>query len=124
MTIRWAGIVVTAALAGGCYGGTLERPYVAQVGGDAVRGATIIASEGCGGCHIVPGIRGAHGLVGPPLTSFGRRAYIAGRVANSPANLVRWIYDPHLIDPETVMPRLGLTEQQARDVAAYLYTLR
>jgi len=102
----------------------MERAYVAQIGGDPHRGAAIIRSVGCAACHTVPGIRGANGLVAPPLDFFSRRAYIAGRVANNPPNLIRWIEDPRQIDPETVMPRLGLSEQQARDVAAYLYTLR
>jgi len=88
------------------------------------RGKQIIRDTGCGACHTVPGIRGATGLVGPPLNVFSRRAYIAGRLANTPENLVRWIMNPHEVDPETVMPALGLNEQQARDVAAFLYTLR
>lgn len=49
---------------------------------------------------------------------------IAGELPNSPANLVRWIKDPKSVEPGTDMPDLGLTDQQARDVAAYLYTLR
>ena len=79
---------------------------------------------GCGGCHTVPGVNGASGMVGPPLGSWSRRSYIAGNLANTPENLVRWIMDPHAIEPGTAMPDVGLDEQQARDVAAYLYTLQ
>lgn len=93
-------------------------------GGDARRGAQLVHDIGCGSCHTIPGIRGARGLVGPPLYFFSRRTYIAGQLPNTPANLVRWIMDPPAIEPGTAMPRLGLDEQQARDVAAYLYTLR
>jgi cytochrome c len=49
---------------------------------------------------------------------------IAGELPNSPDNLVRWIKDPKAVEPGTAMPDLGLTDDEARDVAAYLYTLR
>jgi cytochrome c1 len=62
--------------------------------------------------------------VGPPLTSFARRTYIAGEVPNTLEYLVRWIEMPQAIEPGTAMPNLGVTEDQARDIAAYLYTLR
>lgn len=115
---------VAALLAAGCSGGRTESVYIAATGGDVARGRQVIFDAGCGACHRVPGVRGAAGLLGPPLDVFARRAYIAGRVANKPENLVKWIMDPHTVDPQTVMPRLGLDEQQARDVAAYLYTLQ
>lgn len=124
---RTFGIAVAlwvAATAAACSGGRTESVYMAASGGDVARGQQIIREKGCGACHTVPGIRGAKGLVGPPLNVFSRRAYIAGRLANTPENLVRWIMNPHDVDPETVMPALGLNEQQARDVAAYLYTLQ
>jgi cytochrome c1 len=73
---------------------------------------------------MIPGVRDARGLVAPPLMMFGRRTFIAGEVPNTPENLVRWIQSPQSIEAGTAMPALGLTEQQARDVAAYLYTLR
>jgi cytochrome c1 len=73
---------------------------------------------------MIPGIKGADGLVGPPLILFARRTYVAGELPNTPDNLIRWIRDPPAVEPRTAMPALGLTEQQARDVAAYLYTLR
>lgn len=93
-------------------------------GGDARRGAALIAQFGCGGCHTVPGVRGADGNVGPPLTRFGDRVYIAGMLRNRPAELVRWIRAPQSVVPGNVMPDMGITEPQARDIAAYLYTLR
>jgi putative membrane protein len=93
-------------------------------GGDAARGADVIRARDCGTCHRIPGIRGADGLVAAPLTLMARRMYIAGRVPNEPEAMVRWILSPQEIDPRTAMPDFGLTEQQARDVAAYLYTLR
>jgi cytochrome c len=79
---------------------------------------------GCGACHVIPGVEGATGLVGPPLTHWSGRVYIAGNLANTPDNLVRWIRDPQGVEPGTAMPNLGVTEADARDIAAYLYTLR
>ena len=61
-------------------------------------------------------------MSGAPKIS--RRTFIGGEIPNSPANLVRWIEAPESIEPRTGMPHLGLTPLEARDVAAYLYTLR
>ena len=94
------------------------------VSGSPERGEQLVRSFGCGSCHTIPGIRDARGLVGPPLFFFSRRTYIAGQLPNTPDNLVRWIQDPQAIEPGTAMPTLGASEQQARDMAAYLYTLR
>ena len=84
----------------------------------------MIVNYGCGSCHTIPGIRGANGLVGPPLFWFSRRTFIAGELPNTPQNLVHWVQAPKTVEPATAMPTLGLNDQQARDVAAYLYTLR
>lgn len=92
--------------------------------GDAGRGAALIEALGCGTCHVVPGIDGARGKVGPPLTRFARRQYIAGALVNTPGNLVRWITDPQGIEPGTAMPDLSVTEAQALDIVAFLYTLQ
>lgn len=112
-----------AAVATGCDDGrAVARAEVA--GGDPARGAAVIRDAGCGACHTIPGVDGARGLVGPPLTSWSRRSYIAGSLPNSPENLVRWISDPPSVEPATAMPDLDLSAGEARDVAAYLYTLR
>jgi cytochrome c1 len=92
-------------------------------GAEPDRGRLAIASYGCGSCHVVPGVRGARGTVGPPLTDFGRRQYIAGALVNTPENLIRWIRDPQAVEPGTVMPVLGVSETDARDIAAYLLGL-
>lgn len=100
-----------------------ETRYVV-VGGDADRGKAAIASYGCGSCHTIPGVRAATGMVGPPLTMWSRRTYIAGEVPNTPEFLVKWIETPQTIEPGTAMPNLGVPEGHARDIAAYLYTIR
>jgi cytochrome c len=101
-----------------------DRVETIVMGGDSERGRTSLAGFGCGSCHVIPGVRGASGMVGPPLTMFARRAYIAGRLPNDPDNLIRWLQDPQGVEPGTAMPNLGVGPPVARDMAAYLYTLR
>ena len=91
--------------------------------GDAIRGTAAIQAYGCGACHTIPGIGGADANVGPPLTKIALRSYIGGVIKNTPENLIRWIQNPPAIDPQTAMPHLGVSEPEARDIAAYLYTL-
>ncbi|MEV4703125.1 c-type cytochrome [Actinoplanes sp. NPDC049316] len=91
--------------------------------GDPARGERLISTYGCGSCHTVPGVKGANGLVGPPLTKFGSRSYIAGELVNSGPNLRHWVMDPQAVEPGTAMPDLGVTSTDARDIAAYLFTL-
>jgi cytochrome c1 len=93
-------------------------------GGNAHAGKIEIRKYGCETCHTIPGVPGARGLVGPPLTGVGNRTYIAGELPNTPANLMTWIQHPHAVEPHTVMPEMGVTEADSRDIAAYLYTLR
>ena len=107
-----------------CVGDNTTRPYSIETGGNAHRGAQLITQYRCGACHVIPGIHDARGMVGPPLIYFGLRTFIAGEVPNTPDNLVHWIRDPKSIESGTAMPTLGLSDQEARDVAAYLYTLR
>jgi cytochrome c len=107
----------------GCAGGG-HQSVVTVMGGDAGRGAQAIGAYGCGSCHVIPGIAGATGTAGPPLTAFGVRTTIAGEVPNTPEQLVGWIMNPQAVEPRTVMPNLGVRAADSRDIAAYLYTLR
>lgn len=115
-------ILVTGVV--GCQEAAGRESRYAIVGGDADRGKAAIQMYGCGSCHIIPGVRDANGMVGPPLIMWSRRTYIAGEVPNTPEFLVRWIQMPQAIEPGTAMPNLGVTEGRARDIAAYLYTLK
>lgn len=117
-------LTVVLALAALC--GCAESEQSAQhtvPGGDVERGELLIAAYGCGSCHIIPGISGADGVVGPPLTDWAARQWIAGNLWNEPANLVAWLHDPQAIEPGTGMPSQGVTEEEATHMAAYLYTL-
>jgi cytochrome c2 len=116
-------VVMVAAVVAAC-ASTPTRESPPQVpGGDPRRGAAAIERSGCGACHVIPGISGADGTVGPPLTDFAHRGYIAGELPNNGDNLIRWVMDPQEVEPGTDMPDLGIGEAEARDIAAYLFTL-
>ena len=93
-------------------------------GGDAARGQELIRSYGCGSCHTIPRVPGAESSVGPSLAGEAVRAYIAGVTPNTPENMIRWIMDPPSIDDKTAMPNLHVNATDARDIAAYIYTLQ
>jgi mono/diheme cytochrome c family protein len=105
-----------------------ERPAdgAAQVvdAPDATRGRRAVQQYACATCHTIPGVVGAEATVGPPLGAMGRRAYIAGVVPNTDAEMVRWLRDPRAVHARSAMPNLGVSERDARDMAAYLRTLR
>jgi cytochrome c len=102
-----------------------EIPVEQRVtGGDPVRGRVAITETGCNACHVIPGIPGPHGNLGPPLEHFSRRALIAGVVPNQPTELIRFIRDAPSLEPATAMPRMPISEAAATDIAAYLMTLR
>lgn len=101
-----------------------ERPPPPGVSGDAEAGRLMLRQYGCGACHRIPGVATADGNVGPPLERLAEQVYIAGVIPNTPENLVRWIRAPQSVEPATAMPDLKVTEGHARDMAAYLYTLR
>ncbi len=84
----------------------------------------LLRQFGCGACHAIPGVAAAGGRMGPPLAAVARRAYLAGVLPNTPENMVDFIRAPNVADPLTAMPDLGVTEAHARDMVAYLYTLR
>lgn len=120
-----AGLVLMAVGAiAGCTGTPATHLSSIDTDGSPQHGRELIAQYGCGACHVIPGVHAARGLVGPPLFFWSRRTIIAGELPNTPENLERWIENPPAIEPGTAMPNLGVTPAQARDMAAYLYTLQ
>jgi cytochrome c1 len=117
-------LLAALMLGGGCRGGKTEGEYTIATGGSPRRGALLIREYGCGTCHTIPGVREADGVLAPPLLWFARRSFIGGVVPNTPDNLVQWIVAPQSLEPHTAMPAVGVNPHQARDIAAYLYTLR
>jgi cytochrome c oxidase subunit 2 len=99
-----------------------QRAAPAEPTGAAAEGRAVYARSACVGCHTIQGV--SAGTLGPDLTHFGsRRTLAAGMVPNTAAHLVAWLRDPQRLKPGAKMPALGLTEAEARAVAAYLLAL-
>ena len=105
-----------------------EPPAAASVAAagepDPDRGRNALQQYACIACHRIPGMTGAEALVGPPLDGIAARGYLGGILPNTPENLVRWIRSPQSVSPLTAMPDLGVSERDARDMAAHLRTLK
>lgn len=119
-TLAAVGVSVAVVAANGC-GNSDQAPSAKR--GDPDLGKHIADRAGCGSCHRIPGISSARGAVGPPLQGIANRAYLAGVLPNTFDNMVLWVATPELAVPNTAMPNVGLSEQEAENVAAYLYTL-
>ncbi|MDK4702248.1 c-type cytochrome [Rhizobium sp. CNPSo 4062] len=121
-----AAIAVLCALVGANWAKNWQqRLQIARVlteGGDPSRAPPIFRRYGCTGCHQIPGIAGADGQVGGTLEGLQKRVYIAGVVNNTGDNLVHWIVAPQDFSPNSAMPKTGISQAEARDLAAYLYT--
>lgn len=119
-----AAALLAAACTGACglgeAGPAADAPPAAQV----ERGRVLLAQYQCGGCHAIPGVAGARGVAATSLAGFGRRSYVAGRLPNDAAHLAAWIAEPAAHVPHTTMPALGASAAEARDMAAYLLSLR
>lgn len=124
ITLIWrllSGIIIVAVFSS-CTGevnGVPEERLISDA--SFSNGRTLIANYGCGSCHSIPGVAGADSMAGPPLEAFYQRTYIAGKLPNTLDNLIQWLQDPQSIVPGNAMPNLGVTESEARDIAAYLY---
>ena len=100
-----------------------DRSYRTVPQGEPQRGLQLLSRYQCGSCHAIPGAV-SHSLnSAPSLAGFGRRSYIAGRIPNDARHLQQWLQDPKALFPQTTMPDLGVTPDDARDIAAYLMSL-
>lgn len=120
----FAASAIVCVILAGCNEGKVTRSVSVGMLGNSQHGRQLIESYGCGACHMIPGVHDARGMVGPPLLHFSERTMIAGELANTPPNLTHWIQHPKQVEPNTAMPELGVTQDEANDIAAYLYTLR
>jgi cytochrome c2 len=126
---RWLagalGLGVLLIAAGSAYYGvtrhTEKQMAMTLTGGDPDKAPVLLRRYGCGGCHTISALKGADGKVAPPLDHLRQRVYIAGGLQNTADNLVHWIVTPESIRPGSAMPNSGITEPEARDVAAFLY---
>lgn len=92
-------------------------------GADPARGLAAIERAGCGSCHTIPGLRWPEGKTGPSLEGFAERGLIAGALPNRPDVLAGFVRNAPAMLPGTTMPPMPITEEESRDVAAYLYTI-
>ena len=126
---RWPWIAITISLAAVAYAAANhvadehQRSAVATAltNGDASLAPLIFRKYGCAGCHTIPGIPGADGQVGGSLAGLSKRLYVGGVLTNTPDHLLDWIVSPERFSPKTAMPPTGISEAEARDLAAYLY---
>lgn len=101
-------------------------PVEAPLAEDAAiaRGKAAAERLGCGACHDMPGIDWPEGRTGPSLAGFGDRALIAGSLPNRTARLAEFVRDAPALVPESGMPAVLMQDGEARDIAAWLSSLR
>lgn len=102
------------------------QPAAAQpVAGDAERGRTLVPQYACNACHVIPGTTGPQGSLAPTLAGLASRPTISyGAVQNTPANLRQFIQNPGSLNPQSAMPSIGIPDNDAQDITAFLVTLR
>ncbi|GAA0414119.1 c-type cytochrome [Massilia aurea] len=114
-------LLCAAVLASGC---AKEEPASRVSGGDPERGRLLVQQYQCAACHFIPEVQGPNGDAGPSLESMGRLSYIAGSIPNQPENMIRFLQNPPAVKPGTLMPALGITDDEARHMAAFMYSLK
>lgn len=119
--MRAGSLVLCALLASAC--GKQDEPTRVE-GGDPERGRLLVQQYQCAACHFIPEVQGAGGDAGPSLEYMGRLSYIAGGLPNQPDHMIRFLMNPPAVKPGTLMPALGISEPEARHMAAFMYTLR
>lgn len=115
------GWLLLAVVLAGC--GTRLTDETAVVDGEPAAGRVALQEYGCISCHHIPGVASPSGRVGPPLADLADRRTIAGVLPHTPPNLARWIQDPQDVAPGTIMPDVGVTDEDVLDIIAYLYAL-
>jgi cytochrome c len=117
-------LVAALVLAGAACGPNRIEAARALTGGEPERGRELVRRYSCGSCHVIPGVSEDIGKLGPTLDGVAGRARLGGQVPNTPENMKSWIRDPHAMKRGSGMPKLGVSSDDARDLAAFMYTLR
>jgi mono/diheme cytochrome c family protein len=90
---------------------------------DAARGQSLFDAKGCIACHQ---LNGKGGDVGPSLTTqvpeFPVGTWVGDKLQGG--WIYRWLRNPQALLPDTLEPNLGLSDQEALDLTAYLLTLK
>lgn len=93
-----------------------------QVEAGAPPGKALFQQKGCVACHTIQGV--STGTVGPNLSRQGANPQVAGVLPNNKDNVVKWLLNPPGVKPGTAMPNLGLTPDEASQLADYLQSLK
>lgn len=120
---RWSSLLLAAACAtlAACDGPPDRTPTLGDA--DSQRGRRLVMQHGCTACHAFPDVAWPRGTLGPSLEDFGRQGLIAGRLPNQPGVLMAFVRDAPSLVPGTAMPAFVMSDQDARDVTAYLVQL-
>ena len=82
-----------------------QAPPVESTDPLAQQGKALFAQSTCVGCHTITGV--AAGQIGPNLTHFGsRKSLAANMMANTPANVAKWIENPDHMKPGAFLGRI------------------
>lgn len=119
---RRAPALCLIALLAACDGPPDRTPMLADA--DVKRGRQLVTDKGCVACHAFPDVKWPRGSLGPSLENFGKQGLIAGRLPNQPGVLMQFVRNAPAQIPGTAMPAVPMTDQEARDVSAYLLQLR
>ena len=112
----------TPADASGVRQVALQLTPAPNVAGNVQNGRQLFTAKGCTGCHMHPSVPSKPSLTGPLLNNMALRPTIAGeQIQNTPENMAKWIQNPPALKPGTAMPALGLNDQEAQDLAAFVY---
>jgi cytochrome c oxidase subunit 2 len=104
--------------------GAQLQPAARPADGAAAKGLALFLSTSCVNCHAINGTT-ANAQVGPDLTHFASRRQLGAGIAdNTPENVHRWLANPHQIKPGVKMPDFNFTDEEVKELAAYLETLK
>lgn len=120
--VRACAVILLIVAAAACKPPPDEQRFLPTA--DASKGKQVIKRVGCAACHTIDGIGWPKGRAAPALRGFAGRALIAGRVPNRPDMLAQFVRNAPAVVPGTTMPPMPLTEQESREVAAYLYEMK
>jgi cytochrome c1 len=115
----WLALACAALVA--CDGPPDRTPTLGDA--DTDRGRRVVVDKGCAACHAFPDVKWPRGGLGPALENFGRQGLIAGRLPNQPGVLMQFVRNAPALVPGTAMPAVAMSDQEARDVTAYLLAL-
>jgi len=120
--VHWRGWLVAACVGlAACDGPPDRTPTMGDA--DVSRGRHLVVDKGCAACHTFPDVRWPRGGLGPALHGFGHQGLIAGQLPNQPGVLMQFIRNAPAFVPGTAMPAIAMSDQEARDVTAYLLQL-